>query len=183
MTAMQLSMLRSCGAAAILTLAIACGGDDAGLEPFDTATRDGLCQADCERLVACQPDRTQAECMASCQAELGTWLRTDVAVDVFTCRSQLACGASDDACVTCSPTDAHRRYEAACRANLAACDVNLEAMCEVDLNTVVSGDAGLICIVTPTVVDELTACIPAGVDCTTATTCIEAALDRAGVGF
>ena len=151
---MQLSMLRSCGAAAILTLAIACGGDDAGPEPLDTATRDGLCQADCERLVACQPDRTQAECMASCQAELGTWLRTDVAVDVFTCRSQLACGASDDACVTCSPTDAHRRYEAAC---LVGAGTNNAT--------------------------ALTACIPAGVDCTTATTCIEAALDRAGVGF
>lgn len=183
--AMQLSMLRTCGATAILTLAVACGGDSAGPEPLDPATRDDLCQADCARLIGCEnpPTQTPAECVAGCQNDLGAWVRTDVAVDVFDCRSHLACGANDDACVTCSPTDAHRRFETACRANLATCDVDLDSMCLVTINPAVSGDAGLVCILTPTIVDELTACIPTGVDCTTGLTCIDTVFANHGVNF
>ena len=182
---MQLSLIRSCGAAAILTLAVAWGGDAAGPEPLDATTRDRLCQVDCEHKLGCEtpPTETLAECVASCQGDLGGWVRTDVAVDVFDCRAQLACGANDDACVSCSPTDAHQRYETACRANLATCDVNLDALCEVTLSPTGSGDAGLVCIITPAIVDELTACIPTGVDCATATTCLQGVFARNGIDF
>lgn len=182
---MNLSLLRSCGVAALLTSAVACGSDGAGPGPLDATTRDEICQADCERKLGCEapPTQTLAECVASCQGDLGAWVRTDVALDVFDCRAQLACGASDDACVTCSPTDAHQRFETACRANLATCDVNIDSFCAVSITPTTQGDAGLVCIITPSVVDELTACIPTGVDCATATTCLQGVFQRNGVDF
>lgn len=173
----------SFAAATLFTLLAACGGDDAGPEPLDTATRDRLCQADCDRLVACEPDRVLAECIASCQGDLAGWVRTDVALDVFDCRAALACGASDDACVTCSPTDAHQRFETACRANLATCDVNPDSFCAVTITAATQGDAGLVCIITPDVVDELTACIPDGVTCAAATTCLQGVFTQHGIDF
>lgn len=172
-------------AAGLLAALAACGGDDAGPGPLATSTRDQLCQSDCERLVACEqpPTRTVAECVASCQREIGAWLRTDVALDLFACRDQLACGASDDACVVCTPTDAHARYEAACRANLATCDVDLDGYCEVSLVPSAPGDTGLICVITPEVIDQMTACLPAGLDCATATACLDDVFARNGVPF
>ena len=45
------------------------------------------------------------------------------------------------------------------------------------------GDAGLVCIITPDVVDELTACIPDGVTCAAATTCLQGVFAQHGIDF
>lgn len=152
---------------------LACGGGDStGPVSMDTA-QDG-CAADCQHRIECGSTTPLAECTAECVASVTGVIREDVFNDVVDCSTQLACGASNDACeALCTPTAAHDRYEAACRGVFATCldPAELASLCSV--RPTGSGDAGFFCYVTPSIIDEFTACLPAGAACGTASTCLQ----------
>ena len=128
---------------------------------MDTA-QDG-CAADCQHRIDCGSTTPLAECTAECVASVTGVIREDVFNDVVDCSTQLACGASNDACeALCTPTAAHERYEAACRGVFAACldPTELNNLCSVTPTG--SGDAGSFCYFAPSIIDEFTACVPAG---------------------
>ena len=152
---------------------LACGGGDStGPVSMDTA-QDG-CAADCQPRLDCGSTTPLAACTAECVAPVTGVIREDVFNDVVHCSTQLACGASNDACeALCTPTAAHERYEAACRGVFAACldPTELNNLCSVTPTG--SGDAGSFCYFAPSIIDEFTACVPAGAACQTAITCFQ----------
>ncbi len=152
---------------------LACGGGDStGPVSMDTA-QEG-CAADCQHRIECGSTEPLAACTAECVASVTGVIREDVFNDVVDCTTQLACGASDDACeALCSPTSAHERYEAACRAVFGSCldPTELNDLCSVTPTG--SGDAGAFCYFAPVIIDEFTACVPAGATCEAAITCFQ----------
>lgn len=162
-------------------LLFACGSDGPGTGPVDPDDAMAGCMADCQHRASCGSTTPVAECTTECVNETG-WVRADTFADLIDCFGSQACGASQDTCIAmCEPTSAHERYESTCRANLATCgtpdDVN--QFCETQPTG--AGDVGFFCLATPAIMDEMTACIPAGVDCKTALACLQGVLEAHGI--
>ena len=161
----------------------ACGDDGPGTGPITAADAEPGCRSGCERDAMCDPEGETVEaCTADCVSDVAGWVRADAFESITDCIAALACTASDDACVTtCSPTSAHETYEARCREVFAACGSAEEVgnLCETTPTT--GGDTGFLCLVTPAIMDEFTACIPAGTDCKTGLACIQAAAGAHGI--
>ena len=111
--------------------------------PVSMDTAQDGCAADCQHRIDCGSTTPLAECTAECVASV------------------------------CTPTAAHERYEAACRGVFAACldPTELNNLCSVTPTG--SGDAGSFCYFAPSIIDEFTACVPAGAACQTAITCFQ----------
>lgn len=156
-----------------IVTAAACGGD-AGSGPVSQSTAQEGCQRDCQHEIDCGSTATLAECTASCVADTVGVIRTDAFTDIIDCRTALACDAPSDPCLAeCQPTAAHDHWHDQCQTALAACvpAADLAALCSV--TPAGTGDAGYLCLVTPAIMDELTACIPTGVACEQAMTCLQ----------
>jgi len=154
-------------AVVLVVMCGACGGDGGGAGdtgPLSPAEADRGCRASCEHEVACDPTAsgTFDACVSSCVADVGGGgVRTDAFEAVLACITDLACTAADEPCLTrCEPTDAHLRYEDACRTKAAECGgagSAADALCTVTPDGV-DDDIGFICLFTPAVVDEMAGC-------------------------
>ncbi len=173
---------------AVLSLSFAtlaaCGGDP-GSGAISAADAEDGCRRNCEHSQECNPDpqTTVQACTAECVADVSGWVRADAFEAITDCATGLACNASEDVCLTeCVPTDAHDAYEARCRAVFAACldPGELNGICE---TTPVPGgdDAGFFCLITPSIVDQMTACLPEAAVCGTAIECIQRVLETNGI--
>lgn len=170
---------------AFATLA-ACGGDPGSGLVSASDAEDG-CRRDCEHRLECTPDpqETVESCTDDCVSDVVGWVRADAFEDIIDCSTGLACGVSDDDCLSeCDPTDAHEEYEARCRAVFASCldSEELESLCETTpMPGVDADDIGYFCLITPSIVDELTACLPEAAVCETALECLQAVLTANGI--
>jgi hypothetical protein len=175
-------------AALLLSLAgsllLAACGDSPGSGPVSEEDYRAGCERSCEHRQACGTLQDGvAACVASCVDEFpeAGWLRGDALEDVTVCQAELACDASGDQCFgACDPTGAHERYEAQCRETLSACTTNTNALDEICSVRPVAGasDSGLLCFIIPSIMDELTACLPAGTGCDAAGDCLDAVFER-----
>ena len=169
---------------AFATLA-ACGGDP-GSGPLSAGDAEDGCRRDCQHRLDCTPDpqTTVEACTSDCVADVAGWVRADAFEAVIDCTTDLACGVSDDTCLTeCAPTDAHDAYEARCRAVFAAClePAELDGICETTPMPSADDGVGVFCLITPSIVDELTACLPEGAVCGTAIECLQTVLETHGI--
>lgn len=172
----------------MLVIVVGCGGG-AGTGPLTADEAEGVCTRICERDIECgDTSQTLEMCTASCVADVsGGWLRADAFEAIGECSVALACGADDDVCLReCAPTATHEEYEAQCRSALAACVANpseLDLICETTPMPGVDGDdLGYYCLVTPSVLEEMIGCIPDGVACAAGASCLQAVLERHGLG-
>ena len=158
-------------ASVVVLLSAACGSspsDDPGALPEPEVAE--LCQALCQRDLGCDPTVDVARCNSSCGTRYGSdALRADTMRDALTCLAARACGVSDDTCELCTPTPTHETFEQLCRDRLASCAVDLDQQC-----------GGGVCMFRPSVVDDLTGCLPAGVSCSDATACLRDVLATSG---
>jgi hypothetical protein len=163
----------------------ACGGDSPGTGPVSAADAEDGCRAGCQRDFDCDPTSATPveQCTTSCVAEVSGWVRADAFADITDCIADLACTASEDTCVDqCDPTDAHEAYEAQCREVFAPCSADpadINGICETTPSG--SGDVGFFCLITPSVMDQLTACIPDGTACQAGIDCIQGVLETNGI--
>ena len=170
---------------ALVTLVCtACGSDGPGTGPLTAAEAEDGCRADCEHRIACdpQPDQTVEACTADCVSDVAGWVRADAFEAIIDCTTALACDASDDACLAeCVPTSAHDAYEAQCREVFAPCGSpeEVDGICEVSPNA--STEGGLFCLVAPSIIDEMTDCIPDGTTCQAGVACINAVAESHGL--
>jgi len=153
----------------------ACGGHGTG--PVSTDVAQDYCRDICEHDATCDPTTTETleVCTADCVAEVSGF-REDAFVDVASCVAAQACDASNDLCLAeCTPTNAHERWEARCRTRVVECGTDNPADC------ITSGpsDAGILCLLTPSVMDDLTACWDQ--ECMAIDACMGAVLDAAGI--
>ncbi|MEZ4398993.1 MAG: hypothetical protein R3B06_03195 [Kofleriaceae bacterium] len=163
-----------------LTLLLAaCGGDDTG--PVSMADAEAGCRAVCQHELDCGSAVVVDSCTASCVANVTGVVRADVFTDATSCRTALACGAADTSCRTCTPTASHTAFEARCRALYDTClpPAQAASVCSVELNP--DSTVGGLCALTPAIMDELTACLPDGTTCATATTCLQNVLRAYGI--
>jgi hypothetical protein len=166
-------------------LLAACGdvGSGPGTGPVDPAVAADGCNRDCQHRIECGSTQTLADCTAQCITDT-SWVRADAFEDVIACTSTRACtGSTNDCLSACVPTDAHERFEAQCRATLAACGSadEINGFCETTPDPAASGDVGLLCLATPAIMDELTACLATGTACADANTCIQGVLAAHGI--
>jgi len=155
----------------------ACGGHGTGPVSNDVAV--DYCGDICARDATCDPTTTETleACTADCVAEV-MGFREDAFVDVASCVAAQACTATTDLCLAeCTPTSAHRRWEDRCRARVVECGTDNPEDCTASGPS----DAGLLCLLTPAIMDDLTACMDQ--ECTAIDECYTAVLDAAGVDF
>jgi hypothetical protein len=173
---------------ALFTL-VACGSDGPGSGPVSQADFNEGCRVDCEHRVECgTATGTLEECITNCTddyADVSGWLRGDAYVAITECFGGLACSADTSTCLTeCQPTDAHERYEAQCREVFAPCvevPSDLDGFCETTPMPSEQGDdTGIFCLMTPAIMDQMTACIPDGTTCQAGLTCLQGVLEQVG---
>ena len=165
-------------------LLAACGGDSGGpgTGPVDPADAADGCRRNCEHRIACGSMQVLEECTQSCVDDTGSF-RADAFEAIIDCTTALACGVSDDSCLTeCVPTAAHERYEAQCRATFTPCGTaeEVDRLCETT-PAPASGDAGILCVIIPAIMDELTACMAPGTACGAALDCIDGVVTAHGI--
>jgi hypothetical protein len=176
-----------------LSLALAACGDSndpPGPGPVTAEDAQALCGAACEREVMCDPGGSQTveACTADCAGDVTVgWYRGDAFEALAVCIANLACTMDESACFDrCRPLEAHERFESQCRRVFAPCGfepLELDGMCETQLGASVATDAGFFCLVIPSVMDELTACIPDGTACQAGIDCISGVLTRHNIDF
>lgn len=170
------------GLVGVFVAMVGCGGDGGGTGPISSADATAGCRATCEREKTCDPASTQTveACTADCVADVGGGgVRADAFEAVSTCIADQACTASESTCLgECSPTSAHERFEATCRAKLAECGAtgaNVDSACE----TTPSGENGFLCLFTPQVMNELAACFDLA--CTGIEACFSTVTTKYGI--
>lgn len=176
------------GGFGVMAIVVACSGGGASTGPATYDSALGPCRADCEQRFTCNPDRggTVEECAMECAMEVAGWVRDDVVQTVLECGAALPCDASDDQCLDdVQPLAVHRRYETECRAAMATCfeqdpAAELTALCEVDPGG--PGDAGIVRIFAPVVVEALIDCF-AEATCEARFTCIDDVVAQFGISF
>ncbi|MEZ4366658.1 MAG: hypothetical protein R2939_10270 [Kofleriaceae bacterium] len=158
----------------------ACGGGGPGPGSISAADAEELCERRCTAERACNPSEDPLEaCTADCADDL-RGIRGDVFEDYVDCVEGLACGANDDACVTCTPTAVHRDYEARCRAKLPTCGVDAEGVDETCTVTSAGGEPSYACILGTEVIADLIDCL-AIADCEQAEACFGAVLETVDI--
>jgi hypothetical protein len=184
---MRSSLALTLALAALTALAAACGGDDddgtgPGTGPVTPAQAEAGCGSDCEHSHGCDATVDVAACTADCVSDVTAgWFRADAFDAIVACRTGLACGADDDACLeACRPTLSHDAYEAQCREVFAGCgtQAQIDSVCEVTPSAVTGN--GVFCLITPSIIDEMTACIPDGTGCS-GVECIAAVAEAHGI--
>lgn len=179
-----------------LCVLVACfgGGDDdvAGPDAGPLTDDDirAVCEISCEKQVRCGNTTDQAACENQCFTEgqsAGDWMRADGVLAVVQCQADLACDAGDEleACFgACEPTSAHTRFESACQEAMAGCwePAELAANCTTHHIDGVS-DSGLMCLVLPSIMDEMTACMTDSASCDAALTCTQGVFERHMINF
>lgn len=176
-----------------LTTLVACfgGGDDdvdgPGTGPLTDDDIRAVCQISCEKQVRCGITTDQATCENDCFADSQTssvdWMRADGVLAVVECQADLACdaeGPTVEACFgACTATTSHTRFETECRQTMAACwdPQQLNSNCSTSHIEGVS-DSGLMCLVLPSIMDEMTACMTDSPSCDAALTCVQGVFER-----
>lgn len=158
---------RSIGAA-LIAMAVACSDEpieDANTGPISVEELTTLCRGECERDAVCDPTVDVAGCTADCAGRHNDAIRADVIRDFETCMATLPCDGRDDTCESCTPTATHTAYAETCHARLATCGTIADRPCDA---------SGAVCYLRPTVATELLDCLPAGVACADALSCIDA---------
>ena len=165
-------------------LLAACGdvADGPGTGPVSpTAAAEG-CQRQCQHDIDCGSAQTVQACTDDCVSET-MWVRADAFETVIDCLATHACAGDEDECTAlCNPTGAPERWEAQCRAVLGGCDIDVNEACETQPDPSQSGDVGFLCLATPAIMDELTACIPNGTACQAGLTCLQGVFQAHGLG-
>ncbi|MBK9032951.1 MAG: hypothetical protein IPL61_17040 [Myxococcales bacterium] len=160
--------------ALLLVGAVLAGCGDGGdpTDPVDADTAHAGCTTLCQQRADCAGTELSASCVSECETSVAGVIRSDVFDPVTACFATLACGTDGDVCQVCTPTEAHVRFEAACRAVYGACltGIDLEDRCLVVPGPTTEGGFAK-CAITPAIIDELTACVPAGATCEAADAC------------
>jgi hypothetical protein len=164
-----------------ITFTAACGDPDSG--PITAAAAEAPCRTLCERDLACSDDGPDVDaCTAGCVDDIAGWARTDAVEGYADCVADASCSDEEwlDCLLGCEPLDAHAAYEAGCREALAGCrdPENIDELCEV---TPGPANGGLLCLITPEVVDEMTACFDGGPACEAAIDCVDEVIAAAGI--
>ncbi len=166
-------------------LGLAALGLLAGCSPnvgaVSTTGAESDCRISCDFEASCL-DQDLDTCTSDCVDYVAGWIRADALEKYAACHGALACDADDDEClVQITPLAVHKTWEKRCRAQLADCDVDLEAMCTASFDPSLP-TSGFIRFVTPTIVEKYVACLDEA-DCTARVDCITAVSDSYGVDF
>ncbi len=167
----------------------ACGGDALpGPEPLTREAAVAPCELLCERSATCWPENPSPTCVDDCVDEFTDPvfpLRADAVQAFAECAVDLACGESDDGCITtCVPTDAQLAYEPRCRAAITGCaaelDENLWADLVCDVTPAAVSDFGALCMAAAPLIEQLDACFDLA--CEPARDCVVAILGSDALG-
>lgn len=149
-----------------------CGDDGDPTDPISPSIARTGCTTLCQHRADCAGTALSPDCVDECVLGTAGVIRRDVFDPVNACYEALACGADGEVCRVCTPTEAHVRFEAACRAVYGACltGIDLEDKCLVTPGPTTEGGFAK-CAITPAIIDELTACTPSGATCEAADAC------------
>lgn len=160
-------------------LAYACGSDGPGTGPATFASAQDSCEQLCEAEIACGNPETLGECTADCQSEVDGWVRQDALETVADCLAGLECTADEDQCLAMVPPLAvHEEWRDRCLQDLATCDGIDGDICSITPGS--GGDAGIIVLFAPVVVEEMIACLDAA-DCVARLQCIQGVFAKYGI--
>ncbi len=158
-----------------LVCLIACGSDSGAISMSDAKTQ---CTRICQHDITCGSGSTLDTCITNCTADTTGVVREDALEDFATCIENQSCTDSMADCLAeCVPTSTHESFETHCRAKLAECGIAEAPICET-MPSVGADDSEVICLLAPSVLDELDACFT--LDCASIGSCVQGFLSRYG---